>query len=295
METLRPSTNTPPRAGNLSSLTPRPNKEPVVPGKFTPDGFQEAALPAQRQRELLRLIHEHGQMRVTELSGHLKVSGYTIRRDLDCLARRGLVTRTYGGAVIAEGLFNRTADFVQRSGAHSPAKRLIARAACKLIEHGETLIIGGGSTTRHFGEELPPHGLTVVTNNLSLLAVLPREQKTYLLGGKYHPDTQILVGPVSLLGVRITADTAVIGVGGITAKEGLTTSVLEEAGMISTMIGAARRTIVLADSTKFGRRLFGHIGPLERIQLLVTDEAPQGELSVALQEARVQVVVANGE
>jgi DeoR family fructose operon transcriptional repressor len=61
------------------------------------------------------------------------------------------------------------------------------------------------------------------------------------------------------------------------------------------MIGAAHRTIVLADSTKFGRRLFGHIGSLERIQVLVTDEAPPGELSAALQEARVRVVVAQEE
>jgi hypothetical protein len=65
--------------------------------------------------------------------------------------------------------------------------------------------------------------------------------------------------------------------------------------MISEMMAAARRTIVLADSTKFGRRLFGQIGPLEQIQVLVTDKAPQGELSVALQEARVQVVVVNEE
>jgi DeoR family transcriptional regulator, fructose operon transcriptional repressor len=264
-------------------------------GRLAPDSLQPAALPAKRQRELLRLIHEHGQMRVNELSSRLNVSGYTIRRDLDSMARRGLITRTYGGAVVADGLASRTADFVQRMSTPNPAKRRIARAACKLIEQGETLIVGGGSTTRHFGEELPPRGLTIVTNNVSLLTVLAREQKAYLLGGQYHHDAQILLGPVSLLGVCITPDTAVIGAGGITAEAGLTTSVLEEARMISSMIAAAHQTIVLADSTKFGRRLFGCIGPLSRVQILVTDEAPQGELAVALQEARVRVVVAKEE
>jgi DeoR family fructose operon transcriptional repressor len=235
-------------------------------------------------------------MRVTELSRRLNVSGYTVRRDLDCLARRGLIPRTYGGAVVADGLVSRTADFVQQmSSTHSPAKRRIAQAACKLIEAGETLIVGGGSTTRHFGDELPLRGLTIVTNNVSLLMVLAHEQKTYLLGGEYHHDTQVLVGPVALLGACITADTAVIGAGGITAEEGLTTNVLEEARMISTMIAAAHRTIVLADSTKFGRRLFGPIGPLGRVQVLVTNEAPQGALFVALQEAQVRVVVAKEE
>lgn len=267
----------------------------MISGRVAPDSLQPPALPAKRQRELLRLIHEHGQMRVTELSRRLNVSGYTIRRDLDRLARRGLITRTYGGAVVVDGLAGRTVDFVQRMSTPNPAKRRIARAACKLIEHGETLIVGGGSTTRHFGEELPPRGLTIVTNNVSLLTALAHEQKTYLLGGQYHPDAQLLVGPVSLLGGCITANTAVIGAGGITAEEGLTTNILEEARMVSTMIAAAQRAIVLADSTKFGRRLFGRIGPLSRIQILVTDEAPQGELAVALREARVRVVVAKEE
>ncbi|MBV8900201.1 MAG: DeoR/GlpR transcriptional regulator [Verrucomicrobia bacterium] len=154
MEMLHPAINDPRRAGNLPSRTPRPDDD-AVPGGLAPDSLQPRALPAKRQRELLRLIHEHGQMRVTELSRCLNVSGYTIRRDLDRLAHRGLITRTYGGAVVADGLGSRTGDFVQRMSAPNPAKRRIARAACKLIEQGETLIVGGGSTTRHFGEELP--------------------------------------------------------------------------------------------------------------------------------------------
>lgn len=261
MDALHSSLNDPRRAGNLPSLTACSNNG-AVPGGLAPDSLQPSALPAKRQRELLRLIHEHGQMRVTELSSRLNVSGYTIRRDLDRMARRGLITRTYGGAVVTNGIASRTANFVQRMSIPNPAKRRIARAACKLIEHGETLIVGGGSTTRHFGEELPLRGLTIVTNNVSLLTVLAREQKTYLLGGQYHHDAQVLVGPVSLLGVCITADTAIIGAGGITAEDGLTTNVLEEAHMTSTMIAAAHRTVVPADSTKFGRRLFGRIGPL---------------------------------
>lgn len=233
-------------------------------------------------------------MRVTELAGRLNVSGYTIRRDLDSMARCGLITRTYGGAVVADGFAfaGRTTDLTQRTNAQAPAKRRIARAACKLIKDAETLIAGGGSTTTHFGEELPPRGLTIVTNNVNLLTGLAHKQKAYRLGVQYHHDAQVLVGPVSLLGLGIMADTAVIGAGGITAEDGLTTNVLEEAHMLPAMIAVAHRTIVLADATKFGRRLFGCIGSLRRIKVLVPDEAPQRELAVALQKAQVRVVIA---
>lgn len=264
MGTLRASLNHPRRAGDVPSLTTRPNERPIA-GRLAPDSLRPSALPARRQHELLRLIHEHGQMRVAELASRLNVSGYTVRRDLDYPAHRGLITRTYGGAVVGDGFAGRTANFVQRMSARNPVKRRIARAPCELIGPGETLIIGGGTTTRHFGEELTLQGLTIVTNNVSLLTVLAPDQEACLLGGEYCHDGQILVGPVSLLGVCITADTAAVGAGGITAEDGFTTSALEEARMTSSMIAAAHRTIVLTDSTKLGRRLFGRIGTLGRV------------------------------
>jgi DeoR family fructose operon transcriptional repressor len=69
----------------------------------------------------------------------------------------------------------------------------------------------------------------------------------YILGGQYKGDAQVTVGPVGFVSAAsITVDSAVIGIGGITIKEGLTTTVLEEASTILGMINVARRTIVLA-------------------------------------------------
>ena len=93
----------------------------------------------------------------------------------------------------------------------------------------------------------------------------------------------------------ISVDSAVIGVGGVTVKEGLTTTVLEECAMILAMICSARRTIVVADASKFGHNTFAHIAPLERIQLLVTHEPPPADLSRALAEAHVELIVAPGD
>jgi DeoR/GlpR family transcriptional regulator of sugar metabolism len=118
----------------------------------------------------------------------------------------------------------------------------------------------------------------------------------YVLGGQYKADAQVTIGPVGFVSATsITVDCAVIGVGGITVKEGLTTTVLEEASMISGMINTARKTIVLADASKLGHSSFAQIALLERIDTLVTDEEPASDLVQALQEARVELIIAPEE
>jgi DeoR family transcriptional regulator, fructose operon transcriptional repressor len=261
------------------------------------DSIRENVLPAKRHLELVELIRARGQMTVNDLASHFTVSGDTVRRDLDLLASQGLIKRTHGGAVAMDNLVHQDSPFTQRLSVRVPAKRRIARAAGRLIGDGETLLINGGSTTKFFAAELADRrNLTVVTNNLGIPATLPADccSNIYLLGGEYKGDAQVTVGPVGFVSAAgITVDSAVIGVGGITVKEGLTTTVLEECSMILAMICAARRTILLADASKFGHSSFAHIAPLGRVQILVTDETPPSDLAQALKEARVEVVVAS--
>jgi DeoR family transcriptional regulator, fructose operon transcriptional repressor len=263
------------------------------------DSFRETALPARRHLELVELVRARGQMTVNELANHFGVSGDTVRRDLDLLANQGLLTRTHGGAVAMDSLVHQDSTFAQRMGTRVPAKRRIARAASRLIGDGETLLINGGSTTKLFAVELVDRrNLTVVTNNLCIPATLPPDcyNNVYILGGEYKGEAQVTVGPVGFVSAgSISVDSAVIGVGGVTIKEGLTTTVLEECAMILAMICAARRTIVLADASKFGHSSFAHIAPLGRIQVLVTDEPPPPDLARALDEADVELIVALGE
>jgi len=261
--------------------------------------IRENVLPAKRHLELVELVRARGQMTVNELSSHFAVSGDTVRRDLDLLASQGLLKRTHGGAVAMDNLVHQDSTFMQRMSTRVPAKTRIARAACQLIRDGETLVLNGGSTTRLFAAELSDRrNLTIVTNNLTVPTTLAAEcvRDVYILGGQYKGDAQVTVGPVGFVSAAsITVDSAVIGVGGITIKEGLTTTVLEEASTILGMINVARRTIVLADASKLGHSTFAQIAPLERIDTLVTDEEPPGELAQALKEARVELIIAPGE
>ena len=254
------------------------------------------ALPSRRRAELVRLVRSRGQVTVTELAALFDVSLDTIRRDLDLLAERGLLTRTHGGAVPLDALAMHDTPFAERLNAQKVANERIGRAAAALVSDGETLIINGGSTTRAFAAELAGRrNLTVVTNNLSIPAVLSGDavRDVYVLGGQYRPESQVTIGEVRFAPVSgISADTAVIGVGGITAHAGLSTTLLAEAVMIEAMIAAASRTIVVADASKFGHNAFAHIVPLSRIHVLVAEAEPPAELRAALVEARVEVLVA---
>ena len=253
-------------------------------------------LPARRRSELVRLARVHGQVTIAGLMEMFDVSADTVRRDLDLLAERGLLARTHGGAVASDDLVTRDAPFAERLTTRKAAKDRIARAAVTLVNDGETLIINGGSTTRAFAAELGVRrNLTVVTNNLEVPLVLGGEtvRDIYVLGGQYRAEAQVTIGELGFGTVTgISADMAVIGVGGLSAAGGLSTTILAEAGMIAAMIAAARRTIVLADVSKCGHNSFAQIAPLARVDTLVTDAAPAADLNRALEEAGVEVIIA---
>ena len=257
--------------------------------------WRDESLPARRRFELIRLAQRQGQLSVTELCSQFGVSADTIRRDLDLLSLRGFVRRTHGGAIPADYLLQGGSSAAQRAGSQIAEKTRIARCASELVQDGESLILNGGSTTRLFAFELTEkRELTVVTNALGIPAALPRQavRDIVVLGGEYRAESQITVGSVAFCGaIDLSADTAILGVGGL-ARDGLYAGLLQEATMTASMIGAARRTVVLADSSKFNRKLLGHIASLEQIDILVTDAAPPRELFSALEELQVQVLVA---
>src|ERR1700726_3720455 len=255
----------------------------------------DESLPARRRFELIRLAQRQGQLSVAELSSQFGVSADTIRRDLDLLSVRGFVRRTHGGAVPADYLLQGESSSAQRNSARIAEKTRIAQCASGLIQDGESLILNGGSTTRLFAFELAgKKDLTVVTNALGIPAALPRQavRDIVVLGGEYRAESHSTVGSVAFCGaIAVSADSAIVGVGGIT-QDGIFAELLHDATMTASMIAAARRTIVLADSAKFNHKLPGHIASLERIDILVTDAEPPRELFGALGELEVQVLVA---
>jgi DeoR family transcriptional regulator, fructose operon transcriptional repressor len=255
-------------------------------------------LPAGRKAQLSAYVADTGQVTVGELAERFGVSIDTVRRDLDQLAAEGSLVRTYGGAVSLSTVTRVDRAVDQRLSVQEQEKEKIAALAAALIQDGSTIMINGGTTTLALARSLGQHrDLTVATNNLLVPGALPPTavRDIYIFGGAVRALTLATIGPVSFRAntgadLDISCDLALIGVGAVAADGGYTTSNLSEAAMMQEMISRAARVAILADSSKFGRRLFAQVSNLDAADYLVTDTAPPPDLSDALEASGVEVL-----
>lgn len=256
------------------------------------------SLPAGRKAQIAGFVAETGQVTVNNLAERFRVSTDTIRRDLDQLSDEGVLIRTYGGAVSKSivPLPDRAVDV--RMTMQAGEKDAIAAIAISLIEDSSSIMINGGTTTLAVARMLHSHtDLTIATNNLLIAPVIHPSaiRDLYIFGGMVRPLTMASIGPVTLRSATgseldIQCDLALIGVGAIAPGVGYSTSNAAEAAMLREMIARSTRVAILADSSKFDRRLFAQIGELAVADYLVTDRAPDGELLEALTDAGVEVL-----
>ncbi|HEY6664468.1 MAG TPA: DeoR/GlpR family DNA-binding transcription regulator [Propionibacteriaceae bacterium] len=255
-------------------------------------------LPAGRKARLAAYVAEAGQVTVGTLAEHFDVSIDTIRRDLDQLSAEGVLVRTYGGAVSLSTVSRVDRAVDVRLNLQKTEKEKIAALAASLVEDGSTIMINGGTTTLALARHLHNHrDLTVATNNLLVPPAMspPVIRDLYVFGGAVRSITQATIGPVSLrvaggFELDLRCDLALIGVGAVSVDAGYSTSNLGEAAMMREMMSRAARVAILADSSKFGRRLFAQISELGSADYLITDASPPPDLLEALSENDVEVI-----
>jgi len=227
----------------------------------------------ERRSRLLDIIRIRGFAALDELVRELGVSESTVRRDLDALEEQGSAKRTHGGVLYSGGM-PRLAEFDERQPANWAAKRAIAATAAALIEDGETVLLDGGTTTYEVARLLVGRSLQVVTNSLPVANLFASEARTdlVLLGGYVSPRTGVCLGPYAneLLG-RLHVTTTVLSAAGI-SEEGLFNAHLLLAETEQAMLKAASRVMVVADSSKFGRKSLTLVSGLDAIDIFVSDD-----------------------
>jgi DeoR/GlpR family transcriptional regulator of sugar metabolism len=257
-------------------------------------------LPAGRKAELAAYVAEVGQVTVARLAKRFAVSADTIRRDLDALDADGVLIRTHGGAV-SQTAFPRTDTGLEvRARVQASAKDRIGAVVAGLVPDGASVVINAGTTTLALVRHLREHrDLTVVTNSLAIPAEISPNavRDLYVFGGGVRLSAQATVGPVAFPvmpgggEVDIRCDFALICVGAVSQESGYSTSNLGEAAMMTEMMSRAAQVVVMADSTKFGRRMFAQVAELGRADWFVTDTAPPEDLAEAFRTAGVEVLV----
>jgi len=253
------------------------------------------------ERRRARIISELSQvqeLKVSELSDHLKVSEVSIRRDLQVLEDLGLLKRVYGGAVVVQEKGG-SAGVSTRWYHNLEKKERIGQATAQMIQRGDHIIFDSGTTplqvARHLSQELLTAGnLTVITASLPIVHELGDKPGIHLilLGGVYLPAYELVVGPQTVENLKnLHADKFILGTDGLTFTHGTTTANVLEAEVVRAMANASTEVIVVSDSSKIGLIGLAAIIPLPRINKLVIDNDAPSDFVDKLREQGVEVIV----
>jgi DeoR family transcriptional regulator of aga operon len=240
---------------------------------------------------ILDRVVSTGSVDVTDLAELLGVSGATIRRDLQTLSRDQRLVRTHGGAVAREPTDELPAQ-VKATHRH-PEKSRIGRAAAELVEDGAVIGMTGGSTAMQLARALAGRpNITVVTNAIDIAAELVGRAgvRLVVIGGIVRQSAEAVGPSAEAMLAQYHLDIAFIGVDGLSAEEGCTTYDEMEAQTDLAFLRRARRTVVIADSSKLGKVTFARISPVSGVTDVVTNEDGAPEQVAALRRAGIRVV-----
>lgn len=224
---------------------------------------------------MLEFIRQQGFVSIPELRDSLDVSESTIRRDLESLEESGEARRTHGG-VFYTGSVSGIRQF-QRGNPNDGAwdkKRAIALEASKLVSDHDTVLLDGGSSTYELAKQLVGRPLQIVTNSLPVANLFSASESVDLvvLGGAIHNRTGVTHGPYTdQMLDTINVQKAFLSVAGVNERGFYNSNML----LVETercMMRAADRTIIVADSTKFGRSSLARMCEWEQVDTLVVDQ-----------------------
>lgn len=254
-------------------------------------------IPVERRRLIQELARSRGIVQVADLSNRLNVSEITVRRDLEVLEQEGVLERTHGGAIYSQRM-SAEPHYTYKDRIHRQEKQAIGQAAAALVEEGDTILINSGSTTFQVIRHLQLSGqrdITIITSNISaLVEIQESDQELILIGGTFRQPSNSLVGPLAVMALQqINANKAFIGVDGISARYGLTTPTLQEAEIARLMIERTHGpVIVVADHSKVGVVADFVTVPVDKVDVLVTDDGFDEEYRVELEDLGVEIVIA---
>ncbi|HEV8605579.1 MAG TPA: DeoR/GlpR family DNA-binding transcription regulator [Tepidisphaeraceae bacterium] len=253
-------------------------------------------LIAERQSRLQELLARRGISDLDTLARELNVSNSTVRRDVEILEQRGLVSRTHGG-VIWIGDKNgspRPYAFDQRTGYRADFKRQIAKAARQLIQSGQTVLIDGGTTTFYLAQELLGLQIQLVTNSLPIATLFANDENVELIvtGGLMYPRYGVLLGPMAeQMLSTIHPKSMFLSVAGIHDGELYNQNLLLVEAE-KRMMEQAQEVILLADSSKFGQQALVRLCPLADVDIIVTDPELSKDHQKQIEDAGCQLIVA---
>lgn len=251
----------------------------------------------ERHQYIIQQINAKGNVSVLDLCDSLGVSSVTIRKDLQFLEDSKLLFRTHGGATI-QNPYQTDRHVNEKAKLHELEKISIGKKAASLVMKNDSIIIGSGTTTQFLAREIIPiDNLTVVTSALNVTLELIKHQTVEViqLGGVVRHTSSSVIGQYadSILN-NFFCSKLFLGVDGVDLEYGISTTSAQEAMLNLKMIDAAQKVIILADSSKFGRKSFGKIADFSKIDTIISNSIPEEYIDY-FESIGVEIIICDKE
>lgn len=231
-------------------------------------------LSEERKKRITEMVNRDGIVQIQQLADFFNVSIYTIRRDLTELEKKGAIRKTHGGAVTVEkASWLPTIEEGRKEAIKE--KEAIAAKACQYISDGDTIFLAGSTISQMMIPGIKDKKLTIVTNSLDIAKELSYYEKieTIITGGRVKNHKGNILGGKAVEDIKnYHFDSAFIPCAGVNYKNGITTSTLDSADFIRSVIMSSIENILVADYRKIGRITFCKICDISAISRLITDD-----------------------
>ena len=246
----------------------------------------------KRREQIMNLVHETGKVRVTELSEEYGVSEVSIRKDLEALESEGHLKRVHGGAIALNKLYVNM-DLSERYKTNASAKKHLAELAANFIEDNDTVFMNAGTTLTYVLRAIKgKKNVSIVTNSIqnATEAASHSSFKVILLGGEVDTKYQFTFGSDAEKQLEnYHATKCILSVDGVSAESGLTLFSSNEAALARKMLECSDVSIIAADATKIGKKVFAKIVDASNTDILVTTKTEKETELSELEKLGVKV------
>ncbi|MBI9048918.1 MAG: DeoR/GlpR transcriptional regulator [Anaerolineaceae bacterium] len=246
----------------------------------------------ERHKEIVEMIERNKRVSVLDICERFAISEATARRDLEFMDEHDMIQRVYGGAIALDSP-SLEVPIIDRQDMNCEQKRLIGLEAAKLINNGETIFLGSGTTVLEVARALVNHkNLTVITNSLPILNTLSKTDNNIIgLGGELRSSELSFIGHITEQSIsEFRADKVIIGTPAISLEHGLTHEFMPETMTDRAVLKISSNVIVVADFSKFERVATSFLAPIEKINTIVTDNNLELQLVEAIEQRGVTVI-----
>ncbi|AQM60555.1 DeoR/GlpR family DNA-binding transcription regulator [Clostridium baratii] len=230
-------------------------------------------LKEERHSVILNLLNEKGIVKVSEITEILNVTEMTVRRDLQDLENKGLLTRIHGGAQLNNLVIKEELSHLEKKNINIKEKKEIAKKIASKIVNGDSVFLGPGTTIELVYEYINADYLKIVTNSIHVFNKFINDSRyeLILIGGSYRNRTGAFVGSIANDTLsRMNIKKAFIGVNGI-YNDAISNSNEDEGMIQATVLNNSLEKYIVSDSSKLNKRDFYEFYKLEDVTAIITD------------------------